>query len=47
MSPFTIHNNTSLLKDALKPIAEPPDLPYGGLSEPGAGFEYGIQKSMT
>ena len=41
MSPFTIHNNTSLPKDVLKSIAEPPDLACAHLFEPGGGCECG------
>ena len=39
LSPYTIHNNTSLPRDVLKSIAEPPDLPWRHLFEPGAGCE--------
>ena len=42
LSTRTIHNNTSLPRDALKSIAEPPDLPWRHFFEPGAGFEGGI-----
>ena len=41
MSPFTIHSNTSLPKDVLKSIAEPPDLACAHLFESGAGCECG------
>ena len=46
LSPHNIHNNTSLPRDVLQSIAEPPDLPCRHLFEPGAGFEGGIQKSI-
>ena len=48
VSPNTILNNTSLPKetlmsiDVLESIAEPPDLPWRHLFQPGAGFEGGI-----
>ena len=42
LSPHSIHNKTSLPRDVLKSIAEPPDLPWRHLFEPGAGFEGGI-----
>ena len=48
VSPNTILNNTSLPKetlmsiDVLESIAEPPDIPWRHLFEPGAGFEGGI-----
>ena len=38
---FTIHNNTFLQKDVLKSIAQPLDLAWANLFEPGAGFECG------
>ena len=41
MSPFTFHNNTSLPKDVLKSIAEPPDIACTHLFEPGGGCECG------
>ena len=41
-SPHSIHSNTSLPRDVLKSIAEPPDLPLGHLFEPSAGCERGI-----
>ena len=47
VSPFTIPNKTVLSIDALNAMAEPPDLPWRHLFEPGAGFEGGIQKSVT
>ena len=48
MPPNTIPNNTSLPIDALESVAEPPELPWGHLFEPGAGCEGGIQKpSLT
>ena len=42
VSPFTIPNKTFLSIDALNTMAEPPDLPWRHLLEPGAGFEGGI-----
>ena len=48
MFPYIIHNNTFLPKYALKSIAEPPQLTWGHIFEPGAGCEGGIQKpSLT
>ena len=47
VSPFTITKKTFLSMDALNAMAEPPDLPWKHLFEPGAGFEGGIQKSVT
>ena len=38
---FTIHNNTFLQKDVLKSIAQPLDLAWANLFEPGAGCECG------
>ena len=42
VSPFTILNNTFLSIDALKSMDGRPDLAWGLLFEPGAGFEGGI-----
>ena len=42
VSPFTITNKTFLSIDALNAMAEPPDLPWRHLFEPGAGFEGGV-----
>ena len=47
VSPFTITKKPFLSMDALNAMAEPPDLPWKHLFEPGAGFEGGIQKSIT
>ena len=47
MSPYTGSYDNSVMNHAVKPIAEPPDLPWGHLFEPGAGREGGGQKSLT
>ena len=40
----TIHNNTSLPRDVVKSIAEPPDLPQRHFLMPGTGIEGVSQK---